>query len=131
VLLFRRSVSDDVQSNESEQLNDSATGENEIPSTPNASSAPTPLETKRHDESIQEQPSELVGREGDATEFASNANLQVPRNPNYFQPPPNNAIYVGNLLFDIRSQDLEATFSKYGQLKSAQISYDSRGLSRG
>lgn len=44
---------------------------------------------------------------------------------------PSNGVYVGNLLFDVTAKDLEKEFAPYGQLKSAIIAADNRGLSKG
>ncbi|KAH8820340.1 hypothetical protein F5884DRAFT_43803 [Xylogone sp. PMI_703] len=44
---------------------------------------------------------------------------------------PSNSIYVGNLLFDIRPEELEKEFGQFGPVKSVKIATDSRGLSKG
>lgn len=44
---------------------------------------------------------------------------------------PNNAIYVGNLLFEATPEDLIRVFSPFGEVKSVKIAQDSRGLSKG
>ena len=44
---------------------------------------------------------------------------------------PTNAIYVGNLLFDIAEGDLEREFAKYGSIERVRIAKDNSGLSKG
>ncbi|RFU34308.1 hypothetical protein B7463_g1986, partial [Scytalidium lignicola] len=44
---------------------------------------------------------------------------------------PSNSVYVGNLLFDIRAEDLEKEFAEFGPIKSVKIATDGRGLSKG
>ncbi|KFY06120.1 hypothetical protein V492_08144 [Pseudogymnoascus sp. VKM F-4246] len=44
---------------------------------------------------------------------------------------PTNAVYVGNLLFEITPQDLEREFAAYGEIVSTRIAQDPRGLSKG
>lgn len=47
------------------------------------------------------------------------------------QGDPTKILYVGNLQFDITSSDLEAEFSKIGEVSNCKIVTDGRGLSRG
>jgi hypothetical protein len=51
------------------------------------------------------------------------------REPVQLSPAPN--IYIGNLLFDVTAADLEREFAAYGNIKSAVIASDARGLSKG
>jgi nucleolin len=44
---------------------------------------------------------------------------------------PNNGIYIGNLLFDVTSEDLKREFEQFGQIQSAVVATDARGLSKG
>ena len=44
---------------------------------------------------------------------------------------PTPGIYIGNLLFDVTSSDLEKEFEPFGKIKSAIIATDARGLSKG
>lgn len=44
---------------------------------------------------------------------------------------PNPSIYVGNLVFDVTADDLKREFSSFGEIKSAIIATDGRGLSKG
>lgn len=46
-------------------------------------------------------------------------------------PKPSRILYVGNLFFEIKSQDLEREFAKYGEIVNARVAEDARGLSRG
>lgn len=44
---------------------------------------------------------------------------------------PTSGIYVGNLLFDVTTADLEREFGQFGKISSATIATDARGLSKG
>lgn len=46
-------------------------------------------------------------------------------------PAPSNGVYVGNLLFDVTSADLEREFASFGTIMSATLASDARGLSKG
>ncbi|EPS40926.1 hypothetical protein H072_5208 [Dactylellina haptotyla CBS 200.50] len=45
--------------------------------------------------------------------------------------PPTKKIYVGNISYGIRGEDLEREFSEFGKVTSARVIYDPRGLSKG
>ena len=47
------------------------------------------------------------------------------------QGEPSKTVYVGNLYFDIRSEDLKREFERAGQVVEAKIIMDQRGLSKG
>lgn len=49
----------------------------------------------------------------------------------YANPKPSKILYVGNLFFEVKAQDLEAEFAKFGTITNARIAQDNRGLSRG
>ena len=51
------------------------------------------------------------------------------REPVQLSPCPN--IYIGNLLFDVTAADLEREFAEFGNIKSAVVASDARGLSKG
>ena len=40
-------------------------------------------------------------------------------------------VYVGNLFFDVKEDDLRKEFAKAGKVKSSKIIHDQRGLSKG
>ncbi|KAF3919675.1 Nucleolin [Dactylellina cionopaga] len=44
---------------------------------------------------------------------------------------PTKRIYVGNISYGIRGEDLEREFSEFGKVVSARVIYDPRGLSKG
>ncbi|KAL9638047.1 MAG: hypothetical protein Q9164_001820 [Protoblastenia rupestris] len=44
---------------------------------------------------------------------------------------PSTTVYVGNLFFDVRSDDLKKEFERAGSVKEARIISDQRGLSKG
>lgn len=46
-------------------------------------------------------------------------------------PEPSKTVYVGNLFFDVRSEDLRQEFEQAGPVVNAKIIMDSRGLSKG
>jgi nucleolin len=46
-------------------------------------------------------------------------------------PKPSRILYVGNLFFEVKGQDLEREFSSYGEVVNARVAEDARGLSRG
>jgi len=46
-------------------------------------------------------------------------------------PKPSRILYIGNLFFEIKSQDLEREFASYGEVVNARVAEDARGLSRG
>lgn len=45
--------------------------------------------------------------------------------------PPSNGVYVGNIVFDISSEELKEYFGKAGEVLHHDIARDARGLSRG
>ncbi|KAK6338191.1 hypothetical protein TWF730_002266 [Orbilia blumenaviensis] len=45
--------------------------------------------------------------------------------------PPTKRIYVGNISYGIRGEDLEREFGEFGKVVSAKVVYDPRGLSKG
>ena len=44
---------------------------------------------------------------------------------------PSKTVYVGNLFFDVRSDDLKREFSRAGEINDVKIIMDQRGLSKG
>ena len=44
---------------------------------------------------------------------------------------PSPTVYVGNLFFDVREDDLRREFESCGTIESAKVVMDSRGLSKG
>lgn len=47
------------------------------------------------------------------------------------EAPPAPTVYVGNLFFDVRAEDLKREFERAGAVAEAKIIMDSRGLSKG
>jgi nucleolin len=45
--------------------------------------------------------------------------------------PPSKNLYVGNLFYEVTAEQLEGVFSRFGEIESVRLIYDSRGLSRG
>ena len=46
-------------------------------------------------------------------------------------PKTSNVIYVGNLFFDVKEEDLQTEFAKAGRVVNVKIVADARGLSKG
>jgi RNA recognition motif-containing protein len=46
-------------------------------------------------------------------------------------PTPKESIYVGNLYFEVKAEDLKNLFEKFGTVLEARIVADQRGMSRG
>ena len=44
---------------------------------------------------------------------------------------PNKTLYVGNLYYEVTSDQLKRVFSRFGDVQSVRLVYDNRGLSRG
>lgn len=47
------------------------------------------------------------------------------------QPKPGKVVYCGNLFFDVKSQDLEREFARFGDVVNCKIAQDAQGLSKG
>lgn len=45
--------------------------------------------------------------------------------------PPNRTLYIGNLYYEVTSDQLKKVFSRFGEVDNVKIVYDNRGLSRG
>ena len=45
--------------------------------------------------------------------------------------PPTKILYIGNLFFEVTAPQLEAEFSKYGEVSNSRVVTDNRGLSKG
>ncbi|KAL9613012.1 MAG: hypothetical protein Q9204_008924, partial [Flavoplaca sp. TL-2023a] len=48
-----------------------------------------------------------------------------------FDTPPSTNVYVGNLFFDVREDDLRKKFEECGTIESVKLIMDNRGLSKG
>ena len=71
---------------------------------------------------------------GAAQGLSSAAGFGSPKSEAGTAPPSeetSTTVYVGNLFFDVRSEDLEKEFAKAGPVVSAKIIMDARGLSKG
>jgi RNA recognition motif-containing protein len=44
---------------------------------------------------------------------------------------PSQTLYVGNLLFEVREEDLEREFGQFGEIEEITIAKDARNLSKG
>lgn len=47
------------------------------------------------------------------------------------QGEPSKTVYVGNLFFDVRAEDLKQEFERAGAVQEAKIIMDNRGMSKG
>lgn len=46
-------------------------------------------------------------------------------------PRPSPSIYIGNLFFDVKEEDLRQEFQKCGEIENIKLIIDNRGLSKG
>jgi len=49
----------------------------------------------------------------------------------YPAPKVNQTLYIGNLYYEVTDEQLQRVFSRFGEVASARIVFDNRGLSRG
>ena len=47
------------------------------------------------------------------------------------EPKPSKILYVGNLFFEVRAEELEREFSRFGEVVNCRIAQDPKGLSKG
>lgn len=45
--------------------------------------------------------------------------------------PPNKTLYVGNLFYEVKADQLKHIFSRFGEVQDVKLVYDNRGISRG
>jgi hypothetical protein len=69
--------------------------------------------------------------ENNTTETAAGQAPQTPFSPGSWQIEPNNNVYVGNLFFEAKEDDLKEFFSKYGEVAEVKMVNDIRGYSKG
>jgi RNA recognition motif-containing protein len=99
--------------------------EKSIPEAADASEQPSVVEQVK--EKVQDAASDVTDAAvGLLGESARNAAAGT-----HSDPKPSRILYVGNLFFEIKSQDLEREFAKYGEIVNARVAEDARGLSRG
>lgn len=67
---------------------------------------------------------------GQVEEAARNAG-RGPRRSGDNNITPHNTLYVGNLFFEVTTEQLQKVFSRFGEVASVKIVYDNRGMSRG
>ena len=51
--------------------------------------------------------------------------------PGFDAPKTSNVVYVGNLFFDVKEEDLQTEFARAGRVLNVKIVTDARGLSKG
>ncbi|KAF1842658.1 RNA binding domain-containing protein [Cucurbitaria berberidis CBS 394.84] len=71
---------------------------------------------------------EALGKNADKTAETTGRNSRAPREGT---PEPKTLLYIGNLYYEVTADQLERVFSRFGEIESAKIVYDNRGMSRG
>ena len=67
-----------------------------------------------------------------ATGYVQPDSLPRVENPeSRVENPESTTVYIGNLFFDVTAEDLKNEFSRAGNVDTAKIIYDTRGLSKG
>lgn len=74
--------------------------------------------------------SATVGADALAAAAGSTPETRASRGPRA-PPTPNNVLYIGNLYYEVTTEQLQRVFSRFGDIESVKIIYDNRGLSRG
>ena len=87
-------------------------------------------------QSVLEQASEVAGQATSAVADTSSSLAETFKRKTGLdtdvpEPQPSTSVYVGNLFFDVREQDLERQFSGAGKVVKARVISDQRGLSKG
>ncbi|EAT76075.2 hypothetical protein HBI56_091840 [Parastagonospora nodorum] len=67
---------------------------------------------------------------GQVEDAARNAERR-PRRSRENNTPPHNTLYIGNLYYEVTTEQLQKVFSRFGEVASVKIVYDNRGMSRG
>ncbi|KAI9650986.1 hypothetical protein NHQ30_001023 [Ciborinia camelliae] len=114
--VFRRFASDDAHVREEESFTESA----EVEAIESANDSAT--------ETVSEYIPEARDAFAKPTGFGNGfggRNEERPLNP------PNNGVYIGNLLFDITEEDLKKEFEPFGSIADIRVTRDARGLSKG
>ena len=152
--LQRRNYADEAAATQSEPVADGATetqhGENSIAASadPDAdANAPMPAEnveegeaasstesaTERATASVKsaaQTASETVTGAAQSVAEVAGMGSQV-SDPDGDAPKRSNVVYVGNLFFDVKEEDLQNEFARAGRVVSTKIVLDARGLSKG
>ena len=156
--LQRRNYADEAAATQSEPVADGATetqhGENSIAASadPDAD-ANAPIPTENVEENVEE--SEAASSTESATERATASVKSAAQtasetvtgatqsiaevagmgsqvsDPDSDAPKRSNVVYVGNLFFDVKEEDLQNEFARAGRVVSTKIVLDARGLSKG
>ena len=69
--------------------------------------------------------------ERDQQSYRSRSPQQYGRGSTSRSNDPSNALYIGNLYFDVTEDDLRREMERFGTVQSIKIIYDGRGLSKG
>lgn len=82
-------------------------------------------------ESIKSTAESLGASAGFASSAGDNAEGARPRGSRLAEGEKSLTLYVGNLFFDVRGEDLKKEFERAGPVVSTKIIMDQRGLSKG
>lgn len=74
---------------------------------------------------------DTVSRAGAAAMSPFGSRLPSSNINNGEAPSPSKILYVGNLYFEVRAEQLERQFKPYGQVVNAKVVTDTNGLSKG
>ncbi|KAI9722647.1 MAG: hypothetical protein M1812_001578 [Candelaria pacifica] len=129
--LQNRFASDDVESRE---RNVDENPETDYTSSTPPSTSADPDENSTISSAISSATSKVRDGASNAAEavggYARSAQKSV-LDESYNDRPKSQALYVGNLFFDVTEEDLKREMERYGVVKSVKIIYDGRGLSKG
>ena len=98
-----------------------------------AAAAEAPIATQSVETPGQAGEPSILEKAGDAVKAGAQAAADAVTGGTQRAPEPEDKkkIYVGNLFYDVRSDDLEKEFGKCGTITSAKVITDGRGLSKG
>jgi RNA recognition motif-containing protein len=83
---------------------------------------------------VESDTAETAAEDANQTASANNtadATQPAPLTPSGWQLEPNNVVYVGNLFFEAKEEDLREHLGKYGEIAEVRMINDIRGYSKG
>ncbi|KAL8903506.1 MAG: hypothetical protein Q9171_007381 [Xanthocarpia ochracea] len=153
ILQFQRRFASEEAQTQSEPVADGAQaqhGDNSIAASSQAEAESSTQDSQERSASSQDQEHSTIGElassaAGKVKKTASNAydtiagdsgsGLQRGENSGsaarQFDSPPRKSVYVGNLFFDVKEEDLRKKFEECGTIESIKLIMDNRGLSKG
>ncbi|CAI6271597.1 unnamed protein product [Periconia digitata] len=97
-----------------------------------ATEAPVEENLTPAEESVQAPSTDASATVGiDALEQAAEGRKRPQRANTFIQADPNNTLYIGNLFYEVTTDQIQRVFSRFGEVKDVKIAFDNRGLSRG